>query len=249
MAALQVGGGLGEATFLRQHEAAEPADAVRVAVGDAVERRPGGPQVARHGFDEAQEQPRVGPVGERAQPGGRARVVEQHPRPAEADGDVRGNTGGDVRELRTRQAIARIATVVGGPRRRRGNGQCERRVDRGAFRGRDGDQGGLPRSAHPGGDGRRQARDPVDERGIGGGGVGPLPGERAHAVEEPVAGARRVRVDQDERAVHQPFDDVERRRPRHLQRREHVLEPGQRRAGGNAASAHSPRWSSGKSRS
>ena len=160
-AALQVGQRLGEPALLRQDEAAVPAGAVRQPLvvpgerGGGVERGAGRPQVTRHGLQPAlQEQgghpelPGRGtgvassvsfggdPRG--AQPRGGGPVVEQDPRPAEADGDPQPGLG----------------IVAAGP--------VERGVDRRAFGGGDGHVRGLTVTADVRGDRVGDPRDPVE---------------------------------------------------------------------------------------
>ena len=72
---------------------------------------------------------------------------------------------------------------------------------------------------------------------VEGGVAEPVERERPDAVEQPVA--RRAtfdgELDRDQRAVGETTDDVGRRLRRHVERRQHVLDPGERCAVGEAA--------------
>ena len=93
-----------------------------------------------------------------------------------------------------------------------------------------------PGTADVRGDGVGEARDPAEDRvrgDVGGAGLGgPVGGEGPDAVEQPVAGGPApVRLDGDQGPVDQALHHVERRRGRHVERGQHVLDAGHRRPG------------------
>ena len=100
---------------------------------------------------------------------------------------------------------------------------------------------GLLGSAESGGRGGGDGGEPVGlrpQRDLVEGGVAePVEGERPNAVEQPVAGRATFdgELDGDQRAVGETTDDIGGRLRRHVERGQDVLEPGERRAIGEAA--------------